>query len=73
MEELTLMEILQLVCMVEVEVEDADLSEEPTTKEEMEKMAALNYITKYIIKRTSVKSRSFVFYLLNHIKSVYEW
>ena len=46
MEELILMEILQLTDMVDVEVEDADLSEEPTTKEEMEKMAALNYITK---------------------------
>lgn len=45
-EELTLMEILQLVGMVEAEAEDADLSEEPTTKEEMEKADVLNYITK---------------------------
>ena len=45
-EELTLMEILQLVDTVEVEEADADLSEEQTTKEEMEKVAALNYITK---------------------------
>ena len=40
------MEILQLVDTVEVEEADADLSEEQTTKEEMEKVAALNYITK---------------------------
>ena len=40
------MEILQLVGMVEVEEADADLSEEQTTKEEMEKADVLNYITK---------------------------
>ena len=40
------MEILQLVDTVEVEEADADLYEEQTIKEEMEKVAALNYITK---------------------------
>lgn len=42
------MEILQLQTagMVEAEVEDADLSGEPTTKEETEKVDVLNYTTK---------------------------
>ena len=45
-EELTLMEIRQLVGTAEAEAEDVDLSEEQITKEGMEKVDVLNYITK---------------------------
>ena len=60
--ELTLMEILQLVDMEVEVVEDADLSEEQTTKEEMEKTAVVSYTINKILLKGSKRS---LFLLLN--------